>query len=221
MPRTPRGALVPSTVKETVVQLEFWIDPACPWCWVTSRWALDVAPHRDLDIVWRSISLKIKNDVQPDSPFYDAVVYTHGLLRVLEAVRAGEGNEPLGQLYTVYGEHIHHQQDLSVSAADLLAEAGLDTSYATAFDDESWDAVIRASMDDGLGLTGNDVGTPLLAFTDDTGKRVGFFGPVISRRLPLDQGLRLWDGVSAAATVDGFWELKRTRTVGPDFTPPA
>ena len=203
------------------MKLEFWIDPACPWCWVTSRWALDVAPHRDLDIIWRPISLKVKNDVQPDSPFYDAVVYTHGLLRVLEAVRAGEGDAPLGGLYTVFGEHIHHQQDRSVTAAELLAEAGLDTSYASAFDDETWDAVIQASMDDGLGLTGNDVGTPLLAFVDDSGKRVGFFGPVISRRLPLEQALRLWDGVSLAATVDGFWEMKRTRTEGPDFTPPA
>jgi len=212
---------VPSTVKETFVQLEFWIDPACPWCWVTSRWALDVAPHRDLDITWRSISLKVKNDVQSDSPFYDAVVYTHGLLRVLEAVRAGEGDAPLGGLYTVFGEHIHHQQDRSATAVELLAEAGLDTSYAAAFDDESWDSVIQASMDDGLGLTGNDVGTPLLAFVDDRGTRVGFFGPVISRRLPLEQALRLWDGVSLAATVDGFWELKRTRTEGPDFTPPA
>lgn len=203
------------------MQLEFWLDPVCPWCWVTSRWVNDVAPHRDVEVIWKPISLKVKNDVQPDSPFYDAVIYTHGLLRVFEAVRAAEGNGPLGNLYSVYGEHIHHQQDRTVSAADLLAEAGLDTTYAAAFDDESYDAAIQASMDDGLGLVGNDVGTPILAWTDDTGKRVGFFGPVISRRLPTDQGLRLWDGLMLAASVDGFWELKRTRTEGPDFTPPA
>jgi hypothetical protein len=181
----------------------------------------DIAPHRDIEVVWRSISLKVKNDLQPDSPWYEGAAYTHGLLRVLEAVRAGEGEAPLGNLYTVYGEHIHHQQDRSKTAAELLAEAGLATSYAAAFDDESWDAVIQASMDEGLGLTGPDVGTPLLAFVDDTGTRVGFFGPVISRRLPLEQALRLWDGVSMAATVEGFWEMKRTRTEGPDFTPPA
>jgi hypothetical protein len=203
------------------MQLEFWLDPACPWCWVTSRWVNDVAPHRGVDVTWKPISLKVKNDVQPDSPFYDAVVYTHGLLRVLESVRAAEGDGPLGNLYTVYGEHIHHQQDRTVSAADLLAEAGLDTKHAAAFDDESWDAAIQASMDDGLGLVGNDVGTPILAWTDDTGKRVGFFGPVISRRLATDQALRLWDGLMLAASVEGFWELKRTRTEDPDFTPPA
>jgi hypothetical protein len=73
-------------------------------------------------------------------------------------------------------------------------------------------------MDEGLALTGNDVGTPILGFVDESGKRVGFFVPVISRRLPLDAGLRLWDGLMLAASVDGFWELKRTRTEGPDFT---
>ena len=203
------------------MQLEFWLDPACPWCWVTSRWVNDVAPHRDVDVVWRPISLKLKNDVQPDSPWYEAASYTHGLLRVLESVRAAEGNGPLGHLYTVFGEHIHHQQDRSRTAAELLAEAGLDTSHAAAFDDESFDPAIRESMADGLGLVGNDVGTPILAWTDDAGKRVGFFGPVISRRLPADQALRLWDGLMLAAGVDGFWELKRTRPEDPDFTPPA
>jgi hypothetical protein len=74
-------------------------------------------------------------------------------------------------------------------------------------------------MDEGLALTGNDVGTPILGFVDEMGKRVGFFGPVISRRLPLDAGLRLWDGLMLAASVEGFWELKRTRTQGPDLTP--
>lgn len=200
------------------MQLDFWIDPICPWCWVTSRWVNDIAPHRDVEVTWRPISLLLKNQPAPDSPWYEASVYTHNLLRVMESVRAAEGDAPLGRLYTTFGEHIHHQQDRSKHAAELLAAAGLDTSHAAAFDDPSWDATIRAAMDEGLALTGDDVGTPLLAFVDDRGTKVGFFGPVISRRLPLEQGLRLWDGVTAAATVDGFWELKRTRTEGPDFS---
>lgn len=201
--------------------VDFWIDPICPWCWVTSRWILDVAPHRDLQINWRPISLKVKNDIGPDSGFFEGTTYSHGLLRVLESVRAAEGGEPLGRLYTVYGEHIHHQLDRATSAADLLAEAGLPTSHAAAFDDASWDAAIAASMSDGLGLVGDDVGTPIIAFADDRGRRVGFFGPVISRRLPTDEALRLWDAFVAIAPIDGLWEIKRTRTEGPDFRPPA
>jgi predicted DsbA family dithiol-disulfide isomerase len=51
------------------MQLDFWIDPACPWCWLTSRWVGDIAPHRDIQVNWRPISLKVKNAVQPDSGF--------------------------------------------------------------------------------------------------------------------------------------------------------
>jgi hypothetical protein len=202
------------------MQLDFWIDPACPWCWMTSRWINEVAPHRDLEVNWRPISLLVKNQLTDESPFFEAASHTHGLLRVLESVRAAEGNEPLGRLYTVYGEHIHHQGDRTVTAEAALIEAGLDPVHAAAYGDASWDSVIKASMDEGLGLTGNDVGTPILGFDALNGKRVGFFGPVISRRLPLDQALQLWDGVHLAAGVDGFWELKRTRSEGPDFTLP-
>jgi hypothetical protein len=62
------------------------------------------------------------------------------------------------------------------------------------------------------------VGTPILGFDSNTGKRVGLFGPVISRRLDSSDALALWDGLMLMGGVDGFWELKRTRTEDPDFT---
>ena len=201
------------------MKLEIWVDPVCPWCWLTSRWAIDVAPHRDLDIQWRSISLKVKNRTEPGSRWYEPVAYTHSLLRVMESLRAAEGNEAVGRFYTTAGTHIHHNEDRAQTADALLAEAGLDRSHAAAFDDESWDTVIEAAMNEGLALTGDDVGTPILAFANGEGTRVGFFGPVISRRLPVDQSLQLWDGMVAMAETDSFWELKRTRVEGPDFTP--
>ena len=49
----------------------------------------------------------------------------------------------------------------------------------------------------------------------------GIFGPVITRVPDDAQSLRVWDAMEAFTTMDGFWELKRTRTEGPDFTPPA
>jgi 2-hydroxychromene-2-carboxylate isomerase len=202
------------------VQLDFWIDPVCPWCWLTSRWVVDVAPHRDLDVRWRPISLLMKNNTTPESPFYDVTRHSLGLLRVMESVRAAEGDAPLGALYGVYGEHIHERGDRFVDPARGLGLAGLPTSHAAAFEDSSFDAVIAAAMDEGLSLTGPDVGTPILGFDDLEGRRVGWFGPVISRRLAREQALRLWDGVVAVASVPHMWELKRTRTESPAFGPP-
>ncbi|MDH4143589.1 MAG: disulfide bond formation protein DsbA [Acidimicrobiia bacterium] len=184
---------------------------------MTARWVADVAPQRDLKVTWKSISLYFKNEPAPDSDYHDPVLYTHKLLRVLEAVRAAEGEDKVFDLYWEYGRRIHHDKDRSFSAADALAAVGLDTSYADAFEAEKWDSVIRSAMDEGLALCGNDVGTPILGFDDENGRRVGYFGPVITRVPPGDGGLKLWDGLMTMASIDGFWEIKRTRTERPEF----
>jgi hypothetical protein len=87
-------------------------------------------------------------------------------------------------------------------------EAGLPAALADALDDDSRDAEIQAETDEALGLTGKDVGTPILHFRPPTG--VAFFGPVISR-LPGDaEAVTLWDHVVGLASFPGFAELKRS-----------
>ncbi len=138
---------------------------------------------------------------------------------MIESVRAEHGDEPVGRLYFALGERIHDNGEGLVDPAASLEACGLPDHHAAAMDDESFDAVIRSSMDEGLALTGNDVGTPILGFDNNIGKRVGFFGPVISRRLSHGDALQMWDGIIAIAGIDSFWELKRTRTESPNFTP--
>jgi hypothetical protein len=197
--------------------VEFWFDPVCPFCWMTSRWLNEVAPQRDLEIDWRPISLLFKNDTQPDSPFYAPAVRTRDLLRVVESVRAAGGSAAIGALYTEFGRRIHNHGDIDFDVAPILDGLGLDPAHADALGDASFDAAIHAAMDDGLALTGDDVGTPILAVTGRHG-RVGLFGPVIEALPDGDDALRLWDGFIAMAETPGFFELKRTRTGAP--TPP-
>ena len=115
-------------------------------------------------------------------------------------------------LYTEYGRHIHLGQDLDFDPAEALDAVGLDRRFAQAADDPGWDHTIKAGMSEALAMTGKDVGTPIIGFDDIEGNPVAIFGPVISRELDIDVALRLWDGVHAAASTPGFWELKRTRT---------
>jgi 2-hydroxychromene-2-carboxylate isomerase len=199
------------------VRVRFWVDPACPFCWLTSRWLVRVAPHRDLAVEWLPISLRWKNDPAPDHPFHAALVASHGLLRVMEAVRATAGADRVGPLYTEYGRRLHVHGEAGVEPADALVAAGLDPALAAAAEDEAWDAPIRAAMDAGLALVGDDVGTPIIAVAhpDRPDDEVGLFGPVITELPDLTGSLRLWDGFLAMVATGGFYELKRTRTRAP------
>lgn len=185
---------------------------------MTARWVVDeVQPHRDLNITWQPISLFFKNEPDPESDFHAPMLKTHKFLRVLESVRETDGNDGVFSLYWELGRRIHHDRERSFDAGEALAAIGLDASHAAAFDDEGRDAEIRTRMDAGLALTGDDVGTPIIAFKNDDDEKVALFGPVITRVPPTEQSLKLWDGFMAVATVPGFWELKRTRTEKPDF----
>ena len=200
------------------MNVDFWFDPACPFCWVTSRWLERVAPHRDLAVTWRPISLFFKNDPEPGNQFYEPTLRTRDLLRVVESVRSKEGNEPIGALYTQMGVQIHNHERFDFDVASMLVDLGLDPTHAEALTDESWDEAIRDDMAEGLALTGDDVGTPLISVDGKSG-RVALFGPVITLLPELDESLDLWDGFLKMVDTAGFFELKRTRTDQPTIPP--
>lgn len=197
--------------------VRFWVDPICPWCWTTSQWIRRIAAEKDLEITWEPISLLVKNATQPDSPFYETVVWTKGLLRVMESVRAAGQQDRLGELYTEYGRRIHHEQERMWDASVALEAVGLDTAHAAAANDEAWDGPLVERMNEGLALVGADVGTPIIAIHRPDGREVATFGPVITKAPQHDDALALWDAFVTLTTFDDFWELKRTRTVSPIF----
>ena len=185
---------------------------------MTARWVVDeVASERNLKVKWQPISLLFKNEPPTDSPYYDAVVGTHGQLRVMESIRAAEGDDAVFAVYWDFASRIHHDGDRDFDIAKALEELGIDPEHAKAATDEKWDAEIRSRMDEGLALVGTDVGTPIIALDRADGERVGIFGPVITRAPKGDDALKLWDGMVAMMDVDGFWELKKTRTERPEF----
>ncbi len=192
---------------------------------MTARWVVDeVLPERDLHITWQPISLLEKNQPAPDSEYYAASLQTHKYLRVMEAIRAtgeadGGDRDPVFEFYWELGRRIHHDKELHVDLPDVLSTIGVDNVLVDAFDDETWDAEIKTRMAAGLVLTGDDVGTPLIAFDDVNGERIGLFGPVITRVPDRPHSLQLWDAFVTLGRIPGFWEVKRTRTEPPDFGP--
>ena len=94
--------------KDTV---DFYWDAVCPWCWITSRWMVDVGRQKAIQVNWKVFSLKKINEGR-EMPERFRVSHTIGLraLRVAAAVRQAYGNEVVGKFYTVMGTRRHHDQ---------------------------------------------------------------------------------------------------------------
>jgi len=195
-------------------QVEFYFDTICPWCWMTSRWASEVAEVRGFEITWKPISLKIINEKNVDHVHGEAHRKAHGYARVVEAARVAAGDAAVGKLYTELGTRIHPgaRTDMDEIIAESLAAAGLDAALADAVNDETTDVQLRETTNHALEIAGPDVGVPIISID---GK--AFFGPVVTPAPSGADALKLWDALHAASQIPGFYELKRGRTVGPQL----
>ena len=194
--------------------VEFWFDPICPWCWMTSRWVSEVAGARGFAVVWHPVSLQVINEGNEPGDHAEGMRQGHRLGRVAVAAGRSHGSDVVGALYTAFGTAIHPggRDDFDAILAEGLAAAGVDAALAAAADDEQYDDELRANTHHALEIAGPDVGVPVLSVDG-----VAFFGPVMTPAPQGEQALQLWDGIVAAASVPGFFELKRGRTTGPQF----
>jgi hypothetical protein len=135
-------------------------------------------------------------------------------VRVVVAAREACGDKVVKPLYDAMGERIHHQgeKDFDAVIAGALEEVGLPAELADAASSNERDDVLRASHQRAIDLVGDQVGTPVIAV-----EGTAFFGPVVSPAPKGEAAGRLWDGCVLVAGTEGFYELKRSRTVGPIF----
>lgn len=193
-----------------------WFDPTCPWAWMTSRWLMEVEKVREISVTWKVMSLAVLNDGRDELPedYKAAMVVAWKPVRVIIAARERHGAQYVKPLYDAMGTRIHLQgiEDRDQVIAESLAEVGLPADLAQYADSTEYDEVLRASHQQAIDLVGDEVGTPIISVGD-----VAFFGPVISPAPKGEQAGLLWDGCVLVAGTPGFFELKRTRTVGPIF----
>ena len=200
-------------------KVEFYWDPICPWCWITSRWIEEVRSRKDIHVTWRFFSLNMINAERNVSPDL-RILHTMGLraLRIAAAVGAQYGNDAVARMYTLMGTAYHHDQediDEPEVAEAILKRGGFPPDLAAAADDGDWDEAIEADMTRAAAKVGNDVGVPIIVFNGGEGP--GFFGPVISPAPTGEAAVALWEALIAMGRAPGFFELKRTREVGPLF----
>ena len=203
---------VTATAKASV---EIWLDPICPWAWITSRWLMEVERVRDIEVTWSVMSLSVLNEERdlPES-YRDLMVSAWAPVRVIVAAARQHGPTVVKPLYDAMGTRIHPggEEDYRKVITESLDEVGLPADLLRFADSTEVDVELRASHQRAMDLVGDDVGTPVISVAG-----FAFFGPVVSPAPYGEDAGRLWDGVLLVGSTPGFFEIKRTRTVGPIF----
>lgn len=220
-----------SSLPQATQTADFWFDPVCPWAWMTSRWLLAVQRVRPIKVRWHLMSLAYLNKGRDLPADYAAKMErAWAPARVMlaasqwaqeqantanEADAEAAGQKMLFDLYNAFGEQFHlgrrdnqHEAVLAQAMQQVGAPAGLLAVGSST----QVDADLFASHHAGMDAVGTEVGTPVIHVGE-----VAFFGPVVSPAPQGEAAGRLWDGVVLVAGVDGFFELKRSRTRDPIF----
>jgi 2-hydroxychromene-2-carboxylate isomerase len=201
------------------VRVDFFVDPGCLWTWLTSRWLVEVAPQRNLDLQWRPYSLLLRDGTQGLEDQTVAIrTASHRAVRVMAALRRDDP-AAVPRFY----EALLPRTFAAVNAggppfAELdgtLVAAGLAPAYAAAADDVAWDEPIRQSMAEAFAAAGGVVGTPTIVLDQDP--PVGFLGPVVAAPPTGADALALWDAVVTLAAVPGVLEVSRPRPPRPEI----
>jgi hypothetical protein len=205
--------------------ISFFVDPSCPWAWITSRWIVAVAPRRDLTIRWRSFSPEVRDGgvrLAPAIPEHLRQVALErrriGAVasRVFEWLRSEVGDQAIGCFYTELGYRLNDPERPGsppmpgVIGASLEA-ADLDQAAEAAASDPIWQRHVIQSTEEAMAMVGRDAMTPVIAL--ESGPDAALSGPIVSPAPVGADALRLWDAFAVLLESPAFLEARRARSL--------
>ncbi|UPK75949.1 DsbA family protein [Nocardioidaceae bacterium SCSIO 66511] len=196
-------------MEDRLLRATLYFDPSCPFAWITSRWLLEVAAVRPLEVTLRVMSISVLNEGRELEPWYrEFNDRAWGPARMFIAAEQRCGADALGGLYTAFGRrwHIERNRQVDEVAAAALADAGLPAELAAAVNDLSYDDALRTSHAQGQAVAGEETGTPLLVLDGHA-----FFGPVLTGIPRGAAAVEIFDGLRTLLAAPHFSELRRKR----------
>jgi predicted DsbA family dithiol-disulfide isomerase len=192
--------------------VELFVDPACPWCWLTSLWLSEAERVRPFAVETKVFSLAEVNRAADD--MRDSHNEGERALRVLVAARRSGGEQAIRAVYRELGQAHHERGEPLGEGATLEAAvvaAGLPRSLvADALADETIVAEILAEH-----VAATDRGAFGVPSLSVDGSRP-FFGPIVDNHITAEAAGKLWDVVAPLLVNPHVFELKRPRTGYPE-----
>lgn len=196
-------------------RVDVYVDPVCPFAWITSRWIVEVQRQRPLDLRFRLMSLAVLNEGREGS----VPESQRGLDNAWRPVRVGaaledkRGEQALRQYYEEFAFRFHN---LRVRGRDAVIRQALSAIDADEFypyaDTTEYDDAVRKSHAEGIDPVGFEVGTPTIHIDG-----IAFFGPILSAVPKGQAAMDIFDGTLLLARNPNFFELKRSRPDGMTF----
>jgi hypothetical protein len=190
-----------------MTSIDLYVDPVCPFAWVTSRWLLDAATTTGRSVILRQMSLAVLNEGRDVAPAQRAKLeWSRRVGRVFAAATDEDGSGAFGDLYEALGAVVHNGAgDVADSLVkEALAATSSSPELVYALDDPAWDDSVRAAHQRSQDALGGSGGSPIIAVDGR-----GFFGPVLTGLPARDAGIALLDAVVTAASMPEFAVLQR------------
>jgi hypothetical protein len=186
-----------------------FLDPTCPFAWITSRWLGEVERATGVTVRRELMSLSAVNEGRELDDWYrDYNERAWRPARVAAALLASAGADRWPEFYDAFGtrRHIDGLRDDTRNLALTVNALGLPSQLVDAAEDPSWDTDLRRRTATAVAPLKDAGGTPVLHVAGR-----GFFGPVLTAVPRAEHAVRLWEAVATLATTTGFSEIKGAR----------
>lgn len=200
------GALTPGAD----ATVEVFVDPQCPFAWITSRWLLECAQHTDLRVDVRLMSLACINEGRELDAWYreyndDAWAAARVAAALLDSPRRDEWP----RFYDTFGQrrHVDGVRDNVVNLTATVRELGLPDDLLAAAAEDGRDDDLRTRTREAVAGSGGDGGTPVVRIHGRS-----FFGPVLTSVPRGQDAVRLWRAVESMASTPGFSSISTERS---------
>jgi 2-hydroxychromene-2-carboxylate isomerase len=186
-----------------------FVDPQCPFAWITAQWLLEVARHTGLAVDVALMSLSCVNEGRDLDEWYRQ--YNEdawAAARVAAALLDGEHAAMWPRFYQTYGyrRHVDGLRDNPTNLATTIADLAMPADLLDAAGDSCWDDELRRRT--AAALAGRtDGGTPMLHAHDRA-----FFGPVLTQIPRGPAAVDLWNAVDTLAAAHGFSAITTERS---------